>query len=89
MAGGPEKRSSPGRTTEATAGKDDQKIYVSRSAGLVVARQGGRAGSRSRESLSDFDAELWRLIVAARPASPSSSRSGCLVRRHLAETARR
>ena len=50
----------------AALGKDDQKIYVSRAERLVVVRQGERAGSRSTESLSDFDAELWRLVLAAR-----------------------
>ena len=31
----------------------------------MLVRQGGRAGTRSSESLSDFDRELWRLVLAA------------------------
>ena len=49
----------------AALGKDDQKIYVSRAEDIVLVRQGGRAGTRSSESLSDFDRELWRLVLAA------------------------
>lgn len=47
-------------------GKDDQKVYVSRSLGLVVTRLGQQAGTRSAETLSDFDEELWARIMAAR-----------------------
>ncbi|TQF16657.1 serine hydrolase [Myxococcus llanfairpwllgwyngyllgogerychwyrndrobwllllantysiliogogogochensis] len=47
-------------------GKDDQKVYVSRSLGLVVTRLGAQAGTRSAETLSDFDEELWARIMAAR-----------------------
>ncbi len=51
----------------AALGKDDQKIYVSRSTELVLVRQGDRAGRRSAESLSSFDSELWQRILSARP----------------------
>ncbi len=47
----------------AALGKDDQKIYVSRSTELVLVRQGGRAGRRSAEALSDFDTELWQRVL--------------------------
>ena len=45
--------------TVAALGKDDQKIYVSRETGLVLVRQGERAGTRSLETISSFDNELW------------------------------
>ncbi|MGZ8753010.1 MAG: serine hydrolase domain-containing protein [Acidimicrobiia bacterium] len=50
----------------AALGAGDQKIYVSRSLDLVVTRTGASAG-QSRSALSDFDAELWRRIMAAAP----------------------
>jgi hypothetical protein len=50
----------------AALGKDHQKIYVSRDGRLVLVRPGGRAGSRRTQSLSDFDPELWRLVLVAR-----------------------
>lgn len=53
--------------TVAALGLDDQKIYVSRSTGLVLVRQGGRGGTGPREALSSFDNELWRAVMAARP----------------------
>jgi CubicO group peptidase (beta-lactamase class C family) len=51
----------------AALGAGDQKIYVSRSLDLVVTRTGATAGPQSRGALSDFDAELWRRIMAAAP----------------------
>ncbi|CAN5494202.1 serine hydrolase [soil metagenome] len=42
-------------------GRDGQRIYVVRSADLVVVRQGEPPGG-------DFDTELWRRLQAARPA---------------------
>jgi CubicO group peptidase (beta-lactamase class C family) len=53
----------------AALGAGDQKIYVSRSLDLVVTRTGSRAGQQERGALSDFDAELWRRIMAAAPAA--------------------
>lgn len=50
----------------AALGKDDQKIYVSRSQQIVLVRQGDRAGSRSLETMSSFDDELWTRVTAAR-----------------------
>lgn len=47
-------------------GKDDQKVYVSRSLRLVVTRLGAQAGTRTAEALSDFDEELWSRLMAAR-----------------------
>ncbi|MFD1469682.1 serine hydrolase [Hymenobacter caeli] len=47
----------------AALGKDDQKIYVVPSLGLVVVRQGASAGA-SRLAASSFDAELWSKIMA-------------------------
>jgi len=54
--------------TVAALGRDDQKIYISRATGLVLVRQGERGGTRSRETLSSFDTELWSAILDARPA---------------------
>ena len=47
----------------AALGKNDQKIYVVPSLGLVVVRQGNSAGA-SRLAASSFDAELWTRIMA-------------------------
>ena len=47
----------------AALGKNDQKIYVVPSLGLVVVRQGNSAGA-SRVAASSFDAELWTRIMA-------------------------
>jgi len=47
----------------AALGKNDQKIYVAPSRGLVVIRQGASAGA-GRQALSSFDNELWRRIMA-------------------------
>ncbi|MCP3097990.1 beta-lactamase family protein [Myxococcus sp. K15C18031901] len=53
----------------AALGKDDQKVYVSRALGLVVTRIGAQAGTRTAETLSDFDEEFWVRLMAARNAS--------------------
>jgi CubicO group peptidase (beta-lactamase class C family) len=53
----------------AALGKDDQKIYVSRSEQIVLVRQGDSAGPRSLETLSSFDNELWSRVMAARRPS--------------------
>ena len=50
----------------AALGKDDQKIYVSRSERIVLVRQGDSAGPRSLETMSSFDNELWTHVMAAR-----------------------
>lgn len=47
----------------AALGKNDQKIYVVPSLGLVVVRQGASAGA-PRLALSSFDTELWTRIMA-------------------------
>lgn len=47
----------------AALGKNDQKIYVVPSLGLVVVRQGRSAGA-SRLAVSSFDTELWTRIMA-------------------------
>lgn len=46
----------------AALGKNDQKIYVVPSQGLVVVRQGNAAGSSSPAALSSFDNQLWEQI---------------------------
>ena len=48
----------------AALGKNDQKLYVVPSLGLVVVRQGNSAGA-SRQAASSFDTELWTKIMAA------------------------
>lgn len=48
----------------AALGKNDQKIYVVPSLGLVVVRQGESAGL-ARQAVSSFDTELWRYLSAA------------------------
>jgi CubicO group peptidase (beta-lactamase class C family) len=50
----------------AALGRDDQKLYVSRESGLVVARLGGSATPGVRAALSDFDERLWSLLVELR-----------------------
>jgi CubicO group peptidase (beta-lactamase class C family) len=50
----------------AALGKDDQKIYVSRSEQIVLVRQGESAGPRRLETMSSFDNELWTHVMAAR-----------------------
>ncbi|WP_400192232.1 serine hydrolase domain-containing protein [Hymenobacter sp. B81] len=47
----------------AALGKNDQKIYVVPSLGLVVVRQGQSAGT-PRLAASSFDAELWQYLSA-------------------------
>ena len=47
----------------AALGKNDQKIYVVPSLGLVVVRQGQSAGA-SRLAASSFDNDLWSKIMA-------------------------
>ncbi|MDQ2772090.1 MAG: serine hydrolase [Bacteroidota bacterium] len=47
----------------AALGKNDQKIYVVPSLGLVVVRQGNSAGA-SLLAASSFDTELWTKIMA-------------------------
>ena len=56
----------------AALGKNDQKVYVVPSLGLVVVRQGNSAGA-SRLAASSFDNELWMKIMAVlacRPTAP-------------------
>ncbi|MGI4863563.1 MAG: serine hydrolase [Janthinobacterium lividum] len=48
----------------AALGKNDQKIYVVPSLGLVVIRQGQAAGD-SKLASSSFDTELWARLMAA------------------------
>ena len=50
----------------AALGAMDKKIYVSRSTDLVVTRHGGAGGDRAA-ALSNFDDDLWRLLMAAAP----------------------
>ncbi|HEX8428231.1 serine hydrolase [Hymenobacter sp.] len=59
----------------AALGKNDQKIYVVPSLGLVVVRQGKEAGDM-RLALSEFDTNLWRYLMAAiqcRPLAASTA----------------
>ena len=58
----------------AALGKNDQKIYVVPSLGLVVVRQGQSAGA-SRLAASSFDNELWTRIMAVfcRPTATSAA----------------
>ena len=58
----------------AALGKNDQKIYVVPSLGLVVVRQGRSAGA-SRLAASSFDAELWTKIMAVfcRPTATAAA----------------
>ncbi|MDF7809873.1 serine hydrolase [Hymenobacter sp. YC55] len=53
----------------AALGKNDQKIYVVPSLGLVVVRQGKEAGD-VRLALTSFDADLWRHLMAAVQCRP-------------------
>ncbi|MGI4871910.1 MAG: serine hydrolase [Janthinobacterium lividum] len=59
----------------AALGKNDQKIYVVPSLGLVVVRQ-GQAADLSKQAASSFDNELWTRLMAmlCRPlaAAPAS-----------------
>ncbi|MDO7853629.1 serine hydrolase [Hymenobacter convexus] len=58
----------------AALGKNDQKIYVVPSLGLVVVRQGQSAGA-SRLAASSFDTELWTKIMAVfcRPTAAAAT----------------
>ena len=58
----------------AALGKNDQKIYVVPSLGLVVVRQGNSAGA-SRLAASSFDNELWTKIMAVfcRPTAATAA----------------
>ena len=58
----------------AALGKNDQKIYVVPSLGLVVVRQGNSAGA-SRLAASSFDTELWTRIMAVfcRPTATAAT----------------
>ena len=58
----------------AALGKNDQKIYVVPSLGLVVVRQGNSAGA-SRLAASSFDNELWTRIMAVvcRPTASAAA----------------
>ena len=58
----------------AALGKNDQKIYVVPSLGLVVVRQGQSAGA-SRLAASSFDNELWTKIMAVlcRPTATAAA----------------
>ena len=58
----------------AALGKNDQKIYVVPSLGLVVVRQGNSAGN-SLLALSSFDTELWRYLMAAIQCRPLAVQS--------------
>ncbi|UYZ57649.1 serine hydrolase [Hymenobacter latericus] len=58
----------------AALGKNDQKIYVVPSLGLVVVRQGQSAGA-SKLAVSSFDAELWRRLMAAMQCRPLAVRA--------------
>jgi CubicO group peptidase (beta-lactamase class C family) len=58
----------------AALGKNDQKIYVVPSLGLVVVRQGQSAGA-SRLAASSFDNELWTriMVVFCRPTATAAA----------------
>ncbi|UOQ97415.1 serine hydrolase [Hymenobacter sp. 5317J-9] len=58
----------------AALGKNDQKIYVVPSLGLVVVRQGNSAGPRTL-AVSSFDNELWTRIMAVfcRPTATAAA----------------
>lgn len=51
----------------AALGNEDQKIYVSRSAGLVVSRLGERGGSGPPSSPDSFDSAFLGALMAAAP----------------------
>ncbi|MCB2409782.1 serine hydrolase [Hymenobacter lucidus] len=64
----------------AALGKNDQKIYVAPSLGLVVVRQGQSAGL-PKLAVSSFDTELWRYIMQlyCPPLAASSRQSAAPV----------
>jgi len=81
MLPGPQQAVFPGFFTPAAPadmfaalGKNDQKIYVVPSLGLVVVRQGDSAGPRTL-AVSSFDNELWTKIMAVfcRPMATASA----------------
>jgi len=85
---GPQQTTFPGAFTPAAPpdmiaalGKNDQKIYVVPSLGLVVVRQGNSAGARTL-AVSSFDNELWTKIMAVfcRPtaSAPAAEAAGFL-----------
>ncbi len=51
----------------AALGAFDQKIYVARGGKLVVIRQ-GKAAAQGTQTLSDFDDQLWKRLMAAKKA---------------------
>ncbi|MCC3158017.1 serine hydrolase [Hymenobacter sp. 15J16-1T3B] len=53
-------------------GKNDQKIYVVPSLGLVAVRLGQSAG-QPKLALSSFDTELWRRLMATVQCRPSAA----------------
>ena len=57
----------------AALGKNDQKIYVAPSLGLVVVRQGKEAGD-VRLALSSFDTDLWRYLMTAVQCRPLAAK---------------
>ncbi|QIX62250.1 serine hydrolase [Hymenobacter sp. BT18] len=67
----------------AALGKNDQKIYVVPSLGLVVVRQGNSAGT-PRLALSSFDTELWRYISALNCTATASTPPAAAPGWHLA-----
>lgn len=76
MLPGPQQRTFPGPLIPtapsdllAALGKNDQKIYVVPSRGLVVVRQGASAGIPLL-ALSSFDRELWRYLMATIDCRP-------------------
>jgi CubicO group peptidase (beta-lactamase class C family) len=58
----------PGAPADVAAalGLNDQKCYVCPSLKLVVSRVGGKGGAAGSPSVSEFDAELWSSLLAAR-----------------------
>jgi CubicO group peptidase (beta-lactamase class C family) len=56
----------------AALGKNDQKIYVVPSMGLVVVRLGESAGVQ-RQAVSSFDAELWTRLMAMLNCRPTAA----------------
>ena len=56
----------------AALGKNDQKIYVVPSRGLVVVRQGRDAG-QGRLAASSFDTDLWTRIMALLCGNPTAT----------------
>ncbi|PJJ58635.1 serine hydrolase [Hymenobacter chitinivorans] len=63
----------------AALGKNDQKIYVVPSLGLVVVRQ-GQSAEAPKLAVSSFDTELWRYIMNlyCRPLATSAARAAAV-----------